>query len=112
MTSTNRDSSPSKRRLRVTFTLQQIAQLEKWREGREGWTAQVVDNVEMDTETIVVDLPSYLDVDGLGLNLRNWVIYPSAGDSVRVLFWDDCESLYPELEAALTDIALLRARKT
>jgi hypothetical protein len=104
-----RDGAPVGRSTVHNFSPQQLAILETWKSSRKEWNVHLVDNPSVGTEMIVIELPPYLDIDGLGLNLRNWVIYPLAAERVRVLFWDDIESHYSTLRLALKDIANLRA---
>ena len=95
----------------LKFNPQQRELLDAWHASHVEWNVQCQDNANTGTEMIVVELPPYLDLEGVGLNLRNWVIYPAADDHVRVLFWDDQESCYTALCDALNDIACLRASR-
>ena len=69
-----RDGVPLVRPTPHNFSPQQLALLDTWKSNRKEWNVHLVDNPSVGTEMIVVELPPYLDIDGLGLNL------PQLGD--------------------------------
>ena len=112
MKSPSEGRMPSVPKLHYVFSDPQRSLLDYWKNDRSEWNVSVSVNEAAGAEMIVIELPPYLDIDGIGLNLRNWIIYPSDGEKVRVLFWDDQESHYDDLARALQDIAELRASRS